>query len=214
MDSPQRTPPEISVIVLSGDRLFSEAVGTVLAGEADLRVRRGLQERELDAPDVVVIDTTLDEEAALARTAALRESLAAQVIVVGLEREDERIIDFIEAGASGYVLRTSPPAGLVAAIRAVHRGETLCSPRVASGVRERIARIARPPERPLPGVALTEREAHILRLMAAGLRNKEIGRSLQITAQTVKNHVHKILEKLGVHSRRRAVRVASESGLL
>src|SRR4051812_2799125 len=126
MDSPQRTPPEISVIVLSGDRLFSEAVGAVLAGEADLRVRRGLpgEERELDAPDVVVIDTTLDEEAALARTAALRESLAAQVIVAGLEREDERIIDFIEAGASGYVLRTSPPAGLVAAIRAVHRGET------------------------------------------------------------------------------------------
>jgi DNA-binding NarL/FixJ family response regulator len=202
-------------MVLSEDRLFASAVEMLLSRQEDLRVIAAAEERA-EAPDVVMIEAAWSGGKALQRTAAIRSTLArSQVIVFGLEQEDESVIDFIEAGAVSYVLRSAPPHELLTAVRAVARGEAAGSPWIVASVLERIRGMA-PRREPSAGIQqrLTERELEVLRLLAAGLQNKEIGKSLRITVQTVKNHVHSLLEKLEVHNRRAAVRRAFELNLL
>ena len=213
--------PAISVMILSRDRIFAEALGVVLSSEGDLRVVAARPAPEVsvaaDPVDVVLIDAERDREAALAMTWWARESFtSAKVIVFGLDREDESAVDFIEAGAEGYVLKSVSPAPLVEAIRAVRSDRAFCSPYVAASVLERIVRLSqemRPAAEPVHA-PLTHREIEILKLMARGLRNKEIAHALHITVQTVKNHVHNLLAKLDVHRRREAVRLAYELRLL
>jgi two-component system nitrate/nitrite response regulator NarL len=140
----------------------------------------------------------------------------AKIIAVGLDEEDEQIVDFAEAGALGYVLKGATLDELIETIQRVHQGETLCSPRILAAVVARITSLARLGPEPPPREVepLTAREREILALVAAGLGNKEVGRRLRITVQTVKNHVHRILEKLQCHRRREAVRLAYDLGLL
>lgn len=217
------TQAPVRVAVTGGDRLFRETLAAMLASQGDLRVI------ELPGPDrepcgdgapwvdVVLIDAALDAEAALARARETCERWrGAKMVVLGLDREDDRLIDFIEAGVLGYVLDGTSPRGLGDVIRAVHQGRTFCSPRVVTSVVERISQLSRAQPRLSPHSVepLTPRETEILALMARGLGNKEIGRSLRVTVQTVKNHVHNLLGKLGVHRRREAVRLGFELGLL
>lgn len=215
--------PPITVAVVGGDRLFSEALAAMLHGFG-LRVvdLRGGREKALEAGeareiDIVLIDAQLDGEAALALVKEIGERWReARIIVHGLHREDESVVDFVEAGALGYALSGTSPDELYELILAVHEGRTVCSPRVMTSVVERISQLARDetwPPSP-PAEPLTPREREILGLMARGLGNKEIGRFLRVTVQTVKNHVHNILAKLGVHRRRDAVRLGYELGLL
>jgi DNA-binding NarL/FixJ family response regulator len=215
--------PAISVMILSHDRILAEALEFVLAGEGDLSVVTAARGRERagagdpSAVDIVLVDAARDRDAALAMTWRVRERFTgAQVIVFGLDREDESAVDFIEAGAEGYVLKNVSPAALAEAIRAVRSGRALCSPHIATSVLERIARLSQE-DVPAAGPVrepLTPREAEVLALMSRGLRNKEIARALRITVQTVKNHVHNLLAKLEVHRRRDAVRLAYELRLL
>jgi DNA-binding NarL/FixJ family response regulator len=210
----------IIVAVAAGDRLFCEALAAMLANHGDLRMvelhdhgRETPKEDGAPAVDIVLVDA----EAALARACEICERWrGAKMIVLGLDREDDRLIDFIEMGVLGYVLNGTSPQGLADRIREVHQGRTLCSPRVVTSVVERISQLSRVERRPSPHSVepLTPRETEILALMARGLGNKEIGRSLRVTVQTVKNHVHNLLAKLGVHRRREAVRLGFELGLL
>jgi DNA-binding NarL/FixJ family response regulator len=168
--------------------------------------------------DVVLIDAGCDRPAALSRTWQARDRWpAAKLIVVGLEGEDESVVDFIEAGAAAYVLKGSSPQQLMAVIHDAQQGLVTCSPHIISAVLARISLLSCQAE-PVPAGSgsepLTHREREILTLLAAGLGNKEAGRQLHITVQTVKNHVHRILEKLQVHRRREAVRRAYDLGIL
>ncbi|HVT60556.1 MAG TPA: response regulator transcription factor [Thermoanaerobaculia bacterium] len=208
--------PSITILIVSDDRLFADAVAALVAERADLRLLDGDAGADGRA-DVVLVDAAADRAPALARTAQARDRHAeAKLLVLGIEREDEDLVDFIEAGAQGYVLQSTSPADLVAAVHAIHRGQTTCSPRVAARVVARIIALQRrdKPQRELVLLPLTPREREILGHLSIGLRNKEIGHRLRITAQTVKNHVHSILDKLGVQHRRQAVRLAYELGLL
>jgi DNA-binding NarL/FixJ family response regulator len=207
----------VRVAVLSEERMFREALTASLSGYEGLDVTAPSDDRLEGEPGVVLIDAAPDFQSALALTWEVRERWpAAKLVILGLDREDG-IVDFVEAGAQGYVLKGSSPDDLVAVIRAVHEGRTLCSPRVVASVLARVtalagAGIATPPAQNVEPLTLRERE--ILALMAAGLGNKEVGSRLRITVQTVKNHVHRILEKLQVHRRREAVRIAYDLGLL
>ncbi|HEX7182754.1 MAG TPA: response regulator transcription factor [Thermoanaerobaculia bacterium] len=210
---------EIAVTILSNDRILADAIESVLAEALSFQVVPTPDADRGSSPgvDVVLIDASASRETALARTWTAQERFnGAHVIVLGLDREDESVLDFIQAGAAGYVLKNASPATFVETIRAAHSGQALCSPAIATAVLARISRLAS--EDPCHGgmacEQLTGRELGVLALMAQGLGNKEIGRSLRITVQTVKNHVHSILEKLGVHRRREAVRIACERGLL
>lgn len=205
----------ISVMVLSSDRILADALSLVLAGEANLRIiapeARGAE------VDVILIDAAVDRAAALTATALMREICEdAGLLVLGLSREDEGVLDFIQAGATGYILQDTHLTALIAAIHALSADETLCSPRMASAALARLAALSREatPAAEPGGTALTGREREILLLIDQGLGNKEIARTLAITVPTVKNHVHHILEKLNVNGRREAVRLAYEIGLL
>jgi two-component system NarL family response regulator len=216
--------PSIRVAVVSGDRIFREVLAASLAGCKGLEViaaagapgELAADGREIGT-DVVLIDAGSDLQPALAFTWETRERWPdAKLIAVGLDREDESIVDFVEAGAHGYILKGTTLDELVEVIRAVHQGWTPCSPQVVASVLARIVSLSQlRTDSPPPAVeALTPREREILALIAAGLGNKEVGRRLRITLQTVKNHVHRILEKLQVHRRREAVRLAYDLGLL
>lgn len=204
----------IDVVILSEDRLLREALADSLAARRGLRVMG--EEASEGQSGVVLVDAGSDPRWALAQTWEARERWPdARLVVLGVDREDESLVDFIEAGAVGYVLRGASPEWLVEVIRAVQGGRTLCSPRVLSRVLARIDILSDERQEPAPEAEpLTAREREILCLMAAGLGNKEVGSRLHITVQTVKNHVHSILQKFQVHRRREAVRRAYDLGLL
>jgi DNA-binding NarL/FixJ family response regulator len=212
----------IGVFIVSGHRLFGEALALLLDREAGFRVTGIAADLAVipDDSDVLLIDTAgyagngHHPLALLRGVRERREPL--HPIVLGVACEDERLIDLIEAGAQGYVLRGTSPAMLMETIRAVHRGCSACSPLIAAAVVTRIIELerCRPLREPEPSEPLTAREREVLAWLATGRCNKEIGQRLHISVRTVKNHVHSILAKLGARRRREALRIAYELGLL
>jgi DNA-binding NarL/FixJ family response regulator len=206
----------LSVMVLGGGPGFAEALQAVLAAEEGLRLWTGAAEES--SPAILLIDVSFHPEEALALAWSARERFPeAQVVALGLEREDESVLEFIEAGAAAYLLRGESPERLIEVLRFLREGQVHSTPRIAAAVLERIVALEREHTAPVAAPAcdpLSARELETLKLMARGLRNKEIARALRITVQTVKKHVHSVLEKLRVHRRRDAVRRAFELGLL
>jgi DNA-binding NarL/FixJ family response regulator len=159
------------------------------------------------APDVVLMDLRmprLDGAGATARIVA--EHPRSKVLVLTTYDTDGDIVRAVEAGATGYLLKDTPRAQLVEAVRAAARGETVLAPAVAARLMSRMR---------APAVeALTPREIQVLGSVARGLSNAEIGRELFIGEATVKTHLLRVFAKLGVDDRTRAVTVAMERGIL
>lgn len=178
-----------------------EIVGEAADGEeAVLRVA------EL-APDVVLMDLRmprLDGAGATARIVAAHPR--SRVLVLTTYDTDADIVRAVEAGATGYLLKDTPRAVLVDAVRAAARGETVLAPPVAARLVSRL-------RAPVPE-ALTPREVQVLTAVARGLSNGQIGRELFIGEATVKTHLLRAFAKLGVDDRTRAVTVAMERGIL
>lgn len=162
-------------------------------------------------PDVVLMDLRMprvDGVAATARIAGGEAGVPApRVLILTTYETDDQILAAIEAGASGYLLKAAPQAEIVAGIRSVAAGQSALSPAVAVRLVERM----RQPDQ--PGV-LTVRETEVLRLVATGHSNKQVAAALGIGESTVKTHLLKVFEKLGVADRTRAVTLAMERGLL
>ncbi|MGW8778506.1 response regulator [Streptomyces sp. NPDC055796] len=141
------------------------------------------------------------------------EPVRPKVLVLTTFDSDEYVFRALRVGASGFLLKDTPPERLLAAIATVHAGEMLFSPRALRGI---VAAYAAPVARdPHPGLAaLTPREREVLGLVGAGLSNTDIAGRLFLSAATVKTHVHRCMSKLGVSSRAQAVVLAHESGLV
>ena len=150
-----------------------------------------------------------DHIAGPGRVAVTGESGQTRVIVFTAYDTDERVFGALEAGASGYLLKGAPVEEIVRAIREVRAGGSHLAPRVAAKVIGAVGRSRRPAEG-----ALTEREREVLRLVADGLQNKQIGRMLGISERTVKYHLTAILTRLGADNRAQAVAIATGRGLL
>jgi len=136
----------------------------------------------------------------------------ARVLILTTFDLDEYIYEALGAGASGFVLKDDPPEQLIAAVRTVAAGDALLSPAVTKRV---IAKFARAPKPSVPAGLdeLTARESEVFRLVASGLSNAEVGRSLYISETTVKTHVTHILQKLGLRDRVQLVVLAHQAGL-
>jgi DNA-binding NarL/FixJ family response regulator len=155
--------------------------------------------REL-RPSVILLDTTFSGSMDLLR-AVVREVPDSYTVALALGETESEIIDWAEAGVSGYVTRDASIAELVMVIERVTRGEVLCSPRVAGSLFRRVSALASEGRTTSPPARLTAREWEIVELINEGLSNKEIAARLVIELATVKNHVHNILAKLNVARR-------------
>ena len=158
-------------------------------------------------PDVVLMDLrmpTLDGAGATGEILASHPGV--RVLVLTTYDTDADIVRAVEAGATGYLLKDTPRAQLVEAVRSAARGETVLAPTVAARL---VSRMRSPAVDPL-----TPREVEVLAAVARGLSNAEIGRELFIGEATVKTHLLRAFAKLGVDDRTRAVTVAMERGIL
>jgi len=131
----------------------------------------------------------------------------AKVLILGVSGTEYEILEFIEAGASGYILPDSSLENMIETIRAVYRGKAMCSPDILPLLFERVASLRTQLQTVQNNhlASLTQRELEVLQLVNDGMSNKEIAARFQLELQTVKNHVHNILEKLRVKNRREAV---------
>ena len=170
-----------------------------------------------DRPDVVVMDIRMpgmDGIEATRRITAAPGNAGVHVLILTTFDLDEYVFAALRAGASGFLLKDTPSADLLKAIRVVAAGDALLAPGVT---RRLIAEFAARPERPLPRAALlreiTAREHEVLALIAEGLSNSEIGQRLHITAGTAKTHVGHLLLKLAARDRVHLVILAFQAGL-
>ncbi|MBW4717677.1 response regulator [Saccharothrix obliqua] len=164
------------------------------------------------SPDVVLMDVRMPVMDGIAATREIAAFSAAKVLILTTFDLDEYVYSALRAGAGGFLLKDTPPAELLAAVRVVADGDALLSPSVT---RRLIAEFARRPERrgvELEGV--TEREREVLTLIARGLSNAEIMRELHLSMGTVKTHVGRLLHKLQARDRAQLVIVAYESGVV
>jgi len=138
---------------------------------------------------------------------------ASRVLMLTISGVDEDVLEAMLAGASGYLVKGTPPEALVAAIRAVAAGAALLSPGIATKLLGRIRVDAAAPPRPGPAI-LSERELEVLELIARGKPNAEIARTLYLSPNTVRNHISNILSKLQISNRTEATAYAIRSGLV
>lgn len=202
-------------LVLSGLRMVLEAepgldvVGEAADGRAALALTRELR------PDLLLTDIRMPrmDGLALARAVRLDPSLEhTRVVVLTTFADDDYLVAAVREGASGYLLKSMPPADIRAAVRAVGGGGLPLAPQLVRRLLQEYADHRVTPDRRLE--QLTEREADVLRRIAAGDSNVEIASRLHIGEGTVKTHVAAVLRKLGVRDRTQAAVAAYEMGLV
>lgn len=202
-----------AIRILLADDHFMMRLGlaSLIGKEPDMQVvaeantgTEAVEQCERHRPDVILMDIRMPELNGIEATAQIvKRHPATKVIVLTTYEGDEDVFQALKAGAKAYFLKTVSGTEIVKAIRAVHGGGYCLPPDVAAKLAQRHA---------LP--VLTAREREILERIAGGRSNKEIAAQLNVAENTVKNHVHVILEKLGVQDRTQAVTKAIERGIL
>ena len=207
----------ITVLLVMEVRLIGNLFASVLEDEPELDVagcvstlQEALNILHAQNVDVVLVSADLPGQNALELTRSIMEhSPSTKVLVVGLSEENQYdTLRYIEAGAAGYILKDSSLQELTDLIRLANRGEARVSSRMAAVMMERLFRLARMfsvVENKIDGdFHLTSRELEVLKFISEGLTNQEIAARLVVEVGTVKNHVHRILEKLNVSNRQEA----------
>ena len=214
----------IRVLLADDHALVRSGLRGILDAQADMEVvgesedgAQAVDEALRLHPDVVIMDVRmprLDGIEATRRLAAFGDS-APRILVLTTFDLDEYVFEALRAGAGGFMLKDTPPGQLTEAVRTVAAGQSLLAPAVTKRLIERYVSV--PPSdsaRRERFAELTEREVEVLRLLTRGLSNAEIGEQLFLSEATVKTHVTRVLQKLGVRDRVQAVVLAYESGLV
>ncbi len=212
------TPP-IRVVLADDHAVVRKGIREFLEESGDIRVvaeaADGEQAVTLVAehqPDVAVLDIQMPDVTGIEATRRIKaEHPDVRVLILTAYDDDPYIFALLQAGASGYVLKTADSTDLVHAVRAVYRGESALDPAVAQKVVQQLTS-GRPLSAQTTVEALTDREVEVLRLAAKGQTNKAIGRELGISDRTVQGHLANIYGKLGVSSRTEAVTEALRHG--
>ncbi len=212
----------IRVLIADDHALFRQALRAVLDGEPDLDLvgeasdgEEAIRMAEELAPDVVLMDVRMPNIAGIDAARRLKESLpSTKVVMLTVSDDEEDLFDAIKAGASGYLLKEINPDEVARAIRQIQAGQSLLSPSMASKLLTEFATMTKQAEERPFHPRLTDREMQVLKLVAQGMTNREIGKELHISENTVKNHIRNILEKLHLNSRMEAVIYAVREKLL
>ena len=214
----------VKVLVVDDHALFRRGLLMVLEAETDMEVVAEASDG-LDAvnkagellPDVVLMDVRMPRRGGIDACMAMKEvAPSARIVMLTISDEENDLYEAIKAGASGYLLKEISIDEVASAVRAVHGGQSLISPSMASTLLDEFASMLKHTDdrQQVPAPRLTEREMEVLRLVAKGLNNRDIAKQLFISENTVKNHVRNILEKLQLHSRMEAVVYAVREKLL
>ena len=203
-------PPSKSTVVaiIDDNRLVRDALTSMLNKLEGMRaVAFSVADSEplvAENPDVLLLDVGLRDQDSLRVAAALKKELPdAKIIVMDLIPVNEEIVEFVNAGVSGFVLKDATFDEFVATIRSVAAGEKVLPPRMTESLFSQIAMQAegRGSEHVLDDVRMTRREREVIDLIGEGLSNKEIAQRLNIATHTVKSHVRNVMEKLALHTR-------------
>lgn len=197
------------VLVIEDNRLVRNGLADLLNAQPDFTVVAAVESANTallkqTKPDVVLVDATLGNGDSLGLVATIRRTTpATRVIVMDLLPVREDVIDFIRAGASGFLVKDATVEDCVKTIRSVAEGAEVVPPILTGTLLSHIAdqAIDRTAPHVLNAVRMTNREREIIGLIAEGLSNKDIAQRLDIATFTVKSHVHNILEKLALHTR-------------
>jgi DNA-binding NarL/FixJ family response regulator len=211
----------IRVAVVDDHEVFRQGLTMLLGVEDDIEVvgeaGDGVAATELaasTAPDVILMDVRMPKGSGIEACVAIKEvTPTARIIMLTVSDEEADLYDAVKNGASGYLLKSSSIDEVAQAVRLVADGQSLISPSMAVKLLDEFKQISRSDPQQVVNTRLTDRELEVLKLVAEGLGNREIGKRLFISENTVKNHVRNILEKLQLHSRMDAVMYAMREKL-
>jgi len=209
----------VRVFLLDDHEVVRRGVHDLLDAEPDLEVvgeagtvRQALARVPALRPDVAVLDVRLPDGDGVTTCRELRSRLPGLACLMLTSFDDEEaLLDAIMAGASGYVLKQISGTDLVTAVRTVAAGQSLLDAGATARLMARMRGETAHDEQPQALASLTEREHEILALVGEGLTNREIGQRLYLAEKTVKNHISRLLAKLGVERRVQAAVIASQS---
>jgi DNA-binding NarL/FixJ family response regulator len=190
--------------------LIESSPGFVVTGEAATGAE-AVTLAARDRPDVILMDVRMPEMDGIAATRAICAEPGPRVLILTMFDLDPYVYDALRAGASGFLLKDTPPDDLLMAIRVVAAGQSLLAPTVTRRLVEKLVRA--PAGNALAGL-LTAREREVLILVAHGLSNPEIAERERISHATVKTHLGHLLAKLGARDRAQLVIAAYEAGLV
>jgi DNA-binding NarL/FixJ family response regulator len=202
----------IRVLVVDDHALFRRGLQMVLEQEPDIEVvgeasdgAEAVEQAAETLPDIVLMDVRMPKRGGIDACTAIHDAVpSAKIIMLTISDEEADLYDAIKAGAMGYLLKEISIEEVASAIRAVHGGQSLISPSMASKLLTEFAAM----------VKRTDERQQVPTLVAKGLNNRDIAKQLFISENTVKNHIRNILEKLQLHSRMEAVVYAVREKLL
>jgi DNA-binding NarL/FixJ family response regulator len=195
-------------LVRAGFRLILERAGMHVVAEAG-NGEEAIAHARAEIPDVVLMDIRMPVLDGIEATRAITASVdGTRVLALTTFDLDEYVYEVVRAGASGFLLKDAPPDDLVHAVRVVARGDSLLAPAVTARLLKRFAGPARAP------VEFTERESEIVRLVARGMSNAEIGAQLFLSEATIKTYVSRLLTRLSLRDRVQLAVLAYETGLV
>ncbi len=210
------------LLIVDDHILFREGLAAIIKAEPDIEVV-GLAESVQEAiklandthPDVILMDFELQDGSGVDATRAiLKEQPGCKIIFLTVFTDDQKLLSAVRSGAKGYLLKNSRPSKLIAALRSVYEGESALSPGMTLRIMEELARTKEPEKTAGAAFAkLTQREKDVLLELASGSTNQEIAQRLFLSENTVKYHIHSILEKLNLSDRKAAANYAREYGL-